>query len=178
MKCLIVLSAFLSATYALSCHSGADNTAAATECTGQETKCKGPAWTAYTGYADNVEWACGECGAAAGCADCTDDNCNAPVTIEEFGCYVWTYETDAWKQSEDPTTCKITGEEVTQCNAPDRNVAESADYTLMLDGCGPCDPAQKTAGNCLECDSDKCNGSAALSISFLLAALLAAFYTM
>jgi len=184
MKSLIVVFALLGVSQAAimtSCWTGATaDVVKKTDCTGTPSFCQMPTFVAYTGYTSDAEWKCGSCVDGAGaalsnCDKCDDPtaDCNAVVETKTFECSKWSYKEDTWTEADDKTTCtyKTEGGSV-MCNAPDRKTADGTTYTISLDGCGPCGtPSQKTAKTCLECDSDKCNGSAALSVSAILAVI-------
>ena len=64
--------------------------------------------------------------------------------------------------------------------SPDRDLEgnDNTKYTAQASGCGACNAGEKTAGGCLECDSELCNGSPVITVSFLLAAASAFVYLM
>jgi len=181
LSVLLIVCGVVSVSNAINCYQGADMAAAtaSTDCNNVAiTKCKMPTWS-YEGYS-SVGFGCGECGVTANCEDCDTDDCNKPATLaSDFQCYSWSYVSNAWGMAADETTCKRKdGEDIT-CNAPDRNQATATtDYTKQNNGCGACNSAEKSDGDCLECTSTLCNGSNIVGASALLAAVSALLFLM
>jgi len=155
-----------SASAAVTCISGADGTAAAAECTGDDaaaTVCHKPIFKEYTGYYTAYEFGCGPCDPvkAEECAECTPTSateaCNTPDAVgDDFKCHSYKANSTntGYELEEEQVTCKrLSTTTDIKCNMP--KAGETTGYTPG--GCGPCKNSEKLAGKCEECDEASCN---------------------
>jgi len=195
MKVVLVLLAVvgvaLGALGTFKCHQGADAAAAAAAeaCeqiddpanTGNDidvAACGSPVVAEYTGVASGT-FICGACpdNSEDTCKECDADSCNAPAATVEYECPVVAWDdaldTPAFAEGA-KTKCQASEdkEELKVCNSAGAKATNDGDtqYVQVAAGCGPCEPAKKTAEICAD--------NSAATITALLLPVIALFYTL
>ena len=116
----------------------------------------------YTGLSSGVQYACGPCEddtEGKTCETCTgnaETACNTKkATGSSFQCHDYELSEGKFVMKDEVTTCHRFDFTALKCNMPGRVTDES--HEVKYAGCGGCVYADKEAGKCADCDTERCN---------------------
>ena len=117
----------------------------------------------YTGLSSGVQYACGPCEddtEGKTCETCTgnaETACNTKkATGSSFQCHDYELSGGKFVMKDEVTTCQVLAStKETKCKMPGDFADEN--YELKKSGCGGCSYADKAAGQCADCDTERCN---------------------